>query len=88
LADVLFRVDLWAEETGVSLFVGNSRFMSNDGGRKIAASQLLGDGPFHFLRMELPVRREYGTVHLPDPREVIDKAKKMRVGSEATSAGG
>lgn len=75
LADVLLRVDFWAGDLCFSLFVRSPRFMTASGGRKIPAPSVLADGPFAFAQLELPVRREYGRVHLPDRGDVLRAAE-------------
>lgn len=72
LADALFRTDLWVDDTLASLFVGNSFFRDEGGGRKPKSADLLSDAqpPFRFVTIELPVQRKFGVVHLP-PRERI-----------------
>jgi hypothetical protein len=75
LADVLLRVDFWADDLCFSLFVRSPRFMTAAGGRKIPAPSVLADGPFRFAQLELPIRHEYGRVHLPDRAEVLRAAQ-------------
>jgi hypothetical protein len=71
LADVLFRTDLWVGELCLSIYVSNTLFKAGVSGRKPKAEEVLGDGPFRFARLEIPARPEFGTVHLPDPGQLV-----------------
>jgi len=73
LADVLFRVDFWIDRTCFALFVGNPRFRSGAEGRKTPASLVIGRNSFRHASIELPVRHEFGEVHLPDAGHVVDE---------------
>ena len=81
LADALFRVDLWAGETVISLFVENERYKDASGaGRKLLPRSILSDHPgFRFVDMPRLTRREYGTVHLPAPGEIKRFAQTARL---------
>ncbi len=70
LADVLFRVDFWVGETCIALYVGNARYRSAEGGRKVPAEQIVGPS-FRHVAISLAARPEFGTVHLPDADETI-----------------
>lgn len=67
LADALFRVDFWLEDTVISLYVANASYRdASGGGRKRNAQSFLGTGQgFRFVDMPRPTLHEYGTVHLP-----------------------
>jgi hypothetical protein len=81
LADALFRVDFWAGDTVISLFVENERYKNaSGGGRKLPARSILGDHPsFRLVEMPRLTRREYGTVHLPAPGEIKRFAQSARL---------
>jgi hypothetical protein len=71
IADALFRADLWAGDTIISLYVANAKFRDGAGGRKRSARSLLGDfAGFRFADMPRLTRHQYGTVHLPSKNEI------------------
>lgn len=77
LADALFRTDLWVDDLCVSIYVDNRLFKSGfSTGRKPKAEEILGDGPFTFVRLELVTKHEFGTVHLPDPDALTELVLK------------
>ncbi|MGQ0823741.1 MAG: hypothetical protein ACT4OX_01710 [Actinomycetota bacterium] len=77
LADALFRVDCWANDTLISLYITNPRFKGASGGRKRRPEEILGDAtpPFTFVSLQLPITHEFGTVHRPGVSEVIENAR-------------
>jgi hypothetical protein len=75
LADVLFRVDFWIDRVAFSLYVVNAKY--RDGatlGRKPPPGTVLGNR-FSYAELSVPTRREFGTVHLPDPEETVATVK-------------
>jgi len=72
IADALFRVDFWVEDTIISLFVANAQCRDGRGaGRKQLPAEILGDrDDFRFVEMPRLTRYEYGTVHLPARAEI------------------
>ena len=80
LADALFRVDCWVENTNVILYVKNSRYRSGVQGRKNSAERMLGDAnpEFDFHVIELETRRKFGVVHLPELQRVAEAAARLR----------
>jgi len=81
LADALFRVDCWAAETNIDLYVRNKIFRSGDGnaGRKTRSGNLLSDTvpPFKNIVLEFAPRHTFGDVHLPDAGEVRRACKAL-----------
>jgi hypothetical protein len=67
LVDAPFRVDFWAGDTVISLFVENDRCRDAAGaGGKLRPESILDDQPsLRFAQMPRVIRREYGTVHIP-----------------------
>jgi hypothetical protein len=53
------------------MYVSNAFYKAGLSGRKPKASEVLGDGPFAFAHVEIPARPEFGTVHLPDPEQLV-----------------
>jgi hypothetical protein len=88
LADVLFRVDCWVGTTCLSIYVRNQKFRAGSDGRKPQAQQILGDGPFEFVDLDLARRHEFGTVHLPDRREIAAAASEIMSRSSQRSEPG
>lgn len=60
LADVLYRIDFWHENTIINLFVGNSRFRSGNKGRKKRTDQFLEVNNFAVLDVEIESKRVFG----------------------------
>ena len=75
LADVLFRVDFWIEDTNFDLFIGNHLFRDGAEVRKLSSQVILADAlpPFRVRTLQLPTEHAFGRVHLPS-REVIIRA--------------
>jgi hypothetical protein len=67
LADVLFRVDCWAGSTALHLYVENPKYRAGEEGRKPRpmCPQL------RTVTLELPPRRVFGAVHLPDRSDIL-----------------
>ena len=72
LADVLFRTDLWVGDLCLSMYVSNTFFKAGLSGRKPKAEEVLGDGPFRFAHLEIPAQPQFGTVHLPEPGQLVE----------------
>jgi hypothetical protein len=72
LADALFAVDGWADDTVISLYIGNSTYRDEDRGRKNGPRGRLRGArpPFDFVDMRLAAATRFGKVHLPDRRQV------------------
>lgn len=79
LADALFRVDAWYQNTVVSLYVGNQRYRDGGFGRKIPVTEMLGGAqpPFRFVEIRLPAASRFGEVLLPSLAEVRSVARKI-----------
>jgi hypothetical protein len=77
LADVLFRTDLWVGDLCLSMYVSNAFFKAGVSGRKPQAEEVLGDGPFRFAHLEIPARPEFGTVHLPEPEQLVEIVRRQ-----------
>ena len=79
LADALFRADAWVDNTVISLYIGNPKYLTSVTGRKNSAAQLLSDArpPFTFLAMELATQHKFGVVHLPDPLSIVNQAAHL-----------
>jgi hypothetical protein len=75
LADVLFRVDFWIDRRCIALYVGNPKFRAGLEGRKRHASELLAGSGLKITEIQVPVRREFGTVHLPSRDDVLRAAQ-------------
>ncbi|MYW97457.1 hypothetical protein G3I59_44315 [Amycolatopsis rubida] len=79
LADALFRVDAWMDNTVISLFVENENYRRQKGlpptGRKDRPSDLLRGAlqPFRFYDIELGRATAWGEVHLPS-NTMLDRA--------------
>jgi hypothetical protein len=78
LADVLFRADCWVKDTCVGIYVRNLKFRAGRRGRKPRVQEILGDGPFSFVELELAPRHEFGNVHLPERRSIVAAASRIR----------
>jgi hypothetical protein len=79
LADALFRVDAWHQNTVVSLYVGNQRYRDHTHGRKISVTEML-DGaqpPFRVVEIRLPAASTFGVVHLPPLAEIRAAARRI-----------
>jgi hypothetical protein len=72
LADALFRVDAWTGRTVLSLYIRNAAFRDGPRGRKPRAARILAGAqpPFRHEELRLPVRHEFGHVHLPEPAQI------------------
>jgi hypothetical protein len=74
LADALFRVDCWAADVNIDLYVTNPRFRAKGGGvgRKTKSADLLADAvpPFKNVVLECATKHTFGDVHLPDDGDV------------------
>jgi hypothetical protein len=68
LADALYGVDGWTDDTVISLFIGNDEFRSGDGGRKQPPSTFLSEArpALRFIDLLLPTTHRFGVVHLPE----------------------
>ncbi|GAA2096358.1 hypothetical protein [Actinomadura alba] len=79
LADALFRVDAWYQNTVVSLYVGNRRYRERGVGRKISVTEMLGGAqpPFRFVEIRLPAASRFGEVLLPSLAEVRSVARRI-----------
>jgi hypothetical protein len=81
LADALFRVDCWAAETNIDLYVTNPLFRSRGGsaGRKVKSAELLADAapPFKSVILECETRHTFGDVHLPDESDVRRACREL-----------
>lgn len=81
LADALFKVDCWAGNTNIDLYVTNPLFRAKGGsaGRKIKSADLLADAvpPFTSIILECATRHTFGDVHLPDEDEVRRACKGL-----------
>jgi hypothetical protein len=78
LADVLFRVDCWVKDTCVGIYVRNVKFRAGRRGRKPRVQEILGEGPFAFVELELAPRHEFGTVHLPERSSIVAAGSRIR----------
>ncbi|MHA7209664.1 hypothetical protein [Arthrobacter sp. MDT1-65] len=72
LADALFRVDCWIDDTNIDLYIGNAVYRKDKDGRKPRAPQMFQDAtpPFSSCGLELPTQHVFGKVHLPDPDSI------------------
>lgn len=79
LADALFRVDAWAGRTVLSLYIRNATFRDGTQGRKPRAADILAGAtpPFRYEELRLPVRHEFGRVHLPEPAQIRAIARRL-----------
>ncbi|WP_326950955.1 hypothetical protein OG439_20425 [Amycolatopsis sp. NBC_01307] len=83
LADALFRVDGWMDDTIISLWVANEDFRRDKGlepaGRKERACDLLADAPvpFRYLNIELDKAFKWGQVHLPSDGKLTLAAEEL-----------
>jgi hypothetical protein len=68
LADALYGVDGWIDDTVISLFIGNDEFRSGSGGRKQPPSAFLSKArpALRFIDLALPTTHRFGVVHLPE----------------------
>ncbi|MEG9247159.1 hypothetical protein V6S67_03590 [Arthrobacter sp. Soc17.1.1.1] len=78
LADALFRVDCWAGDTNIDLYIGNPLYRKEKEGRKLQARRFLNDSrpPFRTCGLELCTQHIFGEVHLPG-RDVIQRAAEQ-----------
>jgi len=79
LADALFRVDAWLDQTILSIYVRNPRFRDGAHGRKPSPLTIL-DGarpPFSHAELPLEPQHAYGSVHLPDPAALRTTARQL-----------
>ncbi len=76
LADALFRVDVWAESTAVSLYIKNSFYRDGTAGRKKQTAQLLGPA-FDYISIDMPTQHTFGKVHVPSERTIDDAATRI-----------
>ncbi|WP_329464987.1 hypothetical protein [Streptomyces sp. NBC_01431] len=83
LADALFRVDCWTENTAVSLHVENAKYRNGPSqGRKIPTGRLLADlqPPIDFKDIALKPASVFGSVHLPVSAQLDDTAAALSRG--------
>jgi len=88
LADALFRVDAWTGRTVLSLYVRNPRFRDGPRGRKPRTLDILAGAqpPFRHEELRLPVRHEFGCVHLPDAVHLRAVALQLKEADHARTA--
>jgi hypothetical protein len=88
LADALFRVDAWTGRTVLSLYIRNAAFRDGALGRKPRAADILAGAqpPFRHEELRLPVRHEFGRVHLPEPAQIRALAGRLHQPRFAASA--
>ncbi|WP_067502237.1 hypothetical protein [Actinoplanes sp. TFC3] len=79
LADALFGVDGWVDNTVISFFIGNRTFRSASGGRKNPAATYLGAAQpaFSYINIELPAARKFGVVMLPTAEQLDRYVKRI-----------
>jgi hypothetical protein len=79
LADALFRVDAWTGRTVLCLYIRNAAFRDGSLGRKPRAADILAGAqpPFRHEELRLPVRHEFGRVHLPEPAQITAIARRL-----------
>lgn len=82
LADALYRVDAWWEETVLSIYIGNDRFRNGRTGRKERPEDILAGGPrrFSFESINLKPADRYGVVHLAEEEDIQTVADRLRRG--------
>lgn len=66
LADVLLRTDFWHEDTLIGLYLNNSQFRDEAGGRKERMEDIFADArpKFRFYRSTMDDQKIYGKVYL------------------------
>lgn len=79
-ADAALRTDLWCGETLLSLFISNSTFRSEFGGRKKTVEDIFCDAakPLRFLEKNLQPRCQRGVVWLVEPEEIAELAQQIK----------
>ena len=77
LADALFRVDHWAGNTVVGLYVRNQKYRDGECGRKPRTLDLLGTG-FNLVSLDMPTQHTYGRVHVPDTDTLDAAASRIK----------
>jgi hypothetical protein len=85
LADVVFGVDGWVNDTVMSVYLRNGRFRSSDGaGRKRTAPRHLGrpSPGFRYVDMELTAIPRRGEVHLPTGAEMDRYVSPLMAGAQ------
>lgn len=77
LADALFRVDAWIDQTVVALYIGNAAFRDGTTGRKPDPASLLGPS-FRYVSINLPAQHEFGRLHVPSEVALDQAAAQIR----------
>ena len=88
LADALFRVDAWTGRTVLALYIRNPRFRDGPRGRKPRTADILANShpPFRYEELLLPVRHQFGCVHLPAADQIRAMAKRLQAAAATSKA--
>jgi hypothetical protein len=80
LADALFRVDAWVDQTILCLYIRNARFRDGGRGRKPRAADILAGArpPFRYEELSLTTSHVFGCVHLPGADQIRAVARRMK----------
>jgi len=80
LADALFRVDAWVDQTILCLYIRNARFRDGRSGRKPRAADILAGArpPFRYAELQLASGHVFGRVQLPEAGQIRAVAARIQ----------
>lgn len=85
LADALFRVDAWWDDTVLSLYIGNAFSRNGNRGRKDLPEEILAGSPqpLRFETVKLKPADKFGVVHLARQEDIDRVAERLHAARRA-----